>query len=77
MSLLHVPSVIELTKRIQSSSFLGPLIVGLIADTTGNIRYAFFFLVIMIWMAVPLLSIVDVEKGRKDARDYRSHHRIR
>ncbi|KAG6878763.1 hypothetical protein C0993_008062 [Termitomyces sp. T159_Od127] len=29
----------------KSSSFLGPLAVGLIADTTGNIRYAFFFLV--------------------------------
>ncbi|RDB21916.1 Autophagy-related protein 22-1 [Hypsizygus marmoreus] len=55
----------------KSSSFLGPLIVGIIADTTGNIRYAFFFLVIMIWIAVPILMVVDVEKGRKDAREYR------
>ncbi|KAF5376431.1 hypothetical protein D9615_008652 [Tricholomella constricta] len=55
----------------KSSSFIGPLIVGLIADTTGNIRYAFFFLVTMIWMAVPILVNVDVEKGRKDAREYR------
>ncbi|KAG5651552.1 hypothetical protein H0H81_008262 [Sphagnurus paluster] len=55
----------------KSSSFIGPLIVGLIADTTGNIRYAFFFLVAMIWMAVPVLMSVDVDKGRKDARDYR------
>ncbi|KAJ7119640.1 autophagy-related protein 22-like protein [Mycena epipterygia] len=54
----------------KSSSFVGPLIVGLISDTTGNIRYAFFFLVFMIWSAVPVLMSVDVEKGRKDAREY-------
>ncbi|KAF8064306.1 autophagy-related protein 22-like protein [Lyophyllum atratum] len=55
----------------KSSSFIGPLIVGVIADTTGNIRYAFFFLVGMIWMAIPVLVSVDVERGRKDARGYR------
>ncbi|KAJ7186951.1 autophagy-type protein 22, partial [Mycena filopes] len=54
----------------KSSSFVGPLIVGLIADATGNIRYAFFFLVFMIWAAVPVLMSVDVERGRKDARGY-------
>lgn len=54
----------------QSSSFLGPLVVGLIADATGNIRYAFFFLVFMIWLAVPVLMSVNVEDGRKDARAY-------
>ncbi|KAJ7471960.1 autophagy-related protein 22-like protein [Mycena latifolia] len=54
----------------KSSSFVGPLIVGLISDMTGNIRYAFFFLVLMIWAAVPVLMSVDVEKGRKDAREY-------
>ncbi|OCH90365.1 autophagy-type protein 22 [Obba rivulosa] len=54
----------------KSSSFVGPLIVGLIADTTGNIRYAFFFLVVMVWLAVPLLAKVDVEQGRKDAKQY-------
>ncbi|KAA1470877.1 MFS general substrate transporter [Dentipellis sp. KUC8613] len=54
----------------KSSSFVGPLVVGLIADTTGNIRYAFFFLVVMIWLAVPILASVDVERGRTDARGY-------
>ncbi|KAJ6558158.1 autophagy-related protein 22-like protein [Mycena capillaripes] len=54
----------------KSSSFIGPLIVGLISDTTGNIRYAFFFLVFMVWAAVPVLMSVDVERGRKDAREY-------
>lgn len=55
----------------QSSSFVGPLIVGLIADTTGNIRYAFFFLICMVWSAVPILGAIDVERGRRDAAGYR------
>ncbi|KAF8903540.1 MFS general substrate transporter [Mucidula mucida] len=55
----------------KSSSFVGPLVVGLISDLSGNIRYSFFFLVLMIWLAVPILMSVDVERGRKDAREYR------
>ncbi|KAI0804700.1 autophagy-related protein 22-like protein [Irpex lacteus] len=55
----------------KSSSFVGPLVVGLIADTTGNIRYAFFFLVVMVWAAVPVLVSIDVERGRRDAGRYR------
>lgn len=54
----------------QSSSFLGPLCVGLIADATGNIRYAFFFLFAMILAAVLPLLVVDVPQGRKDAEAY-------
>jgi UMF1 family MFS transporter len=54
----------------QSSSFVGPLAVGLIADLTGNIRYGFFFVVFMIWLAVPILMSVDVERGRVDAESY-------
>ncbi|KAH7102425.1 autophagy-related protein 22-like protein [Auriculariales sp. MPI-PUGE-AT-0066] len=52
----------------KSSSFLGPLCVGLIADATGNIRFGFFFIVIMMWLAVPVLLTVNVERGRRDAR---------
>ncbi|KAL9709021.1 Autophagy protein 22 [Leucoagaricus gongylophorus] len=54
----------------KSSSFLGPLVVGLIGDLTGNIRYAFFFLAGIVWIAVPILWNVDVKEGRNDARDY-------
>ncbi|KAJ3498969.1 hypothetical protein NLJ89_g10154 [Agrocybe chaxingu] len=57
----------------KSSSFIGPLVVGLIADVTGNIRFAFFFLVLMVWAAVPILMSVDVERGRKDAQEYEYH----
>ncbi|KAI0052223.1 autophagy-type protein 22 [Auriscalpium vulgare] len=56
----------------KSSSFLGPLIVGIIADTTGNIRYAFFFLVVMLWVALPVLWGVDAVQGRLDAQQYQA-----
>jgi UMF1 family MFS transporter len=58
----------------QSSSFFGPLVVGLVADLTGNIRYAFLFLVLMLWAALPVLAGVDVERGRADARAWSSSH---
>jgi len=54
----------------KSSSFAGPLAVGLIADLTGNIRYGFFFMTFMIWLAVPILLSVDAERGRADADSY-------
>jgi len=58
----------------QSSSFIGPLAVGLVADLTGNIRYAFLFIVFMLWAALPVLAGVDVERGRADARAWSSSH---
>ena len=60
----------DISPASQSSSFVGPLAVGLIADMTGNIRYGFFFVVLMIWLAVPILLGVDVERGRTDAESY-------
>lgn len=60
----------EILLLYQSSSFVGPLAVGLIADLTGNIRYGFFFIVFMIWLAVPILLSVDVERGRADVDSY-------
>ena len=59
--------------KSQSSSFLGPLVVGVISDLTGNIRYGFFFIVLMVWSSVPILMWVDVEQGRKDAQAYVYH----
>ena len=54
----------------KSSSFIGPLVVGLISDVSGNIRYSFFFLAAMIWSSLPLLSLVDVEQGQDDAKQF-------
>lgn len=56
----------------QSSSFIGPLVVGLVADLTGNIRYSFLFLVAMLWAAIPVLAGVDVDRGRADAHAWSS-----
>jgi hypothetical protein len=58
----------------QSSSFIGPLVVGLVADLTDNILYAFLFLVFMLWAALPVLAGVDVERGRPDAQAWSSSH---
>ena len=44
----------------ESSSFIGPLVVGVISDLTESIRYAFFFLVLMRWSAVPILRCANV-----------------
>ena len=52
------------------SSFLGPLVVRLISDATDNIRYAFFFLVFMMWLAVTILLSGNVEQGMTDVRNY-------
>ncbi|KAF8510122.1 autophagy-type protein 22 [Hysterangium stoloniferum] len=54
----------------KSSSFIGPLIVGLISDVTGSIRNAFFFLTVLMWISLPLLSHVDVLRGKEDAISY-------
>ncbi|KIK64180.1 hypothetical protein GYMLUDRAFT_259187 [Collybiopsis luxurians FD-317 M1] len=54
----------------KSSSFLGPLLVALISDLTSNIRYSFFFLLVMFWLALPVLGAVNVQRGREDAEKY-------
>jgi UMF1 family MFS transporter len=51
----------------KGSSAVGPAIVGAIIDSVGTIRPAFGFLAVLIALPVPLLYLVDVEKGRADA----------
>lgn len=46
---------------------MGPAVVGLIVDATGTIRPAFFFLAVLILLPLPLIWMVDVEKGQEDA----------
>jgi UMF1 family MFS transporter len=54
----------------KSSSFVGPLVVGLIADATGDIRWAFVFLTGLFACALPVLAGVNVTKGAEDALRY-------
>ncbi|KAH6673436.1 autophagy-related protein 22-like protein [Halenospora varia] len=52
----------------KGSSAVGPAVVGVIVDRTGGIRPAFWFLAVLIALPLPLIWMVDVEKGKGDAR---------
>ncbi|WVQ63802.1 uncharacterized protein L199_001956 [Kwoniella botswanensis] len=54
----------------KSASFVGPAVVGLIADLTGNLRYGFIFLLIMLTVPIPVLLRVSVGKGKEDAQKW-------
>lgn len=51
----------------KGSSIFGPAIVGFITDRYGGIRPAFVFLAILIFLPLPLLLLIDVERGKRDA----------
>lgn len=51
----------------KGSSVFGPAIVGAITDRYGEIRPSFVFLAILIFLAVPLMLCLDVERGKQDA----------
>jgi MFS transporter, UMF1 family len=53
----------------KGSSIFGPAIVGAITDRYGEIRPAFVFLAVLIAMPLPLMMLVDVERGKKDAQE--------
>ncbi|KAK2782144.1 Autophagy protein 22 [Onygenales sp. PD_12] len=52
----------------KGSSIFGPAIVGLITNRYGDIRPAFGFLAALIILPLPLMLLVDVDRGRRDAR---------
>lgn len=51
----------------KGSSAIGPAMVGIIVDAVGSIRPAFGFLAVLILLPMPLMWIVDEQKGRQDA----------
>ncbi|CAG7947219.1 unnamed protein product [Penicillium olsonii] len=51
----------------KGSSIFGPAIVGSITDRYGDIRPAFVFLAILIIVPLPLMLLVNVERGKRDA----------
>nr|ODN78246.1 UMF1 family MFS transporter [Cryptococcus depauperatus CBS 7841] len=54
----------------KSASFIGPAAVGLISDLTGNIRYGFVFLLIMLVAPILILTKVNVDRGKKAAKTW-------
>jgi UMF1 family MFS transporter len=52
----------------KGSSVFGPAIVGAITDRYGGIRPAFVFLAVLIGLPLPLMTMVDVTRGRAEGR---------
>ncbi|EME39772.1 hypothetical protein DOTSEDRAFT_74617 [Dothistroma septosporum NZE10] len=50
----------------KGSSIFGPAIVGAITDATGDIRPAFWFLAVLIGLPIPLMFLVNVERGKRE-----------
>ncbi|KAL7746095.1 Autophagy protein 22 [Sorochytrium milnesiophthora] len=61
-------SLYEITNK--GSSWLGPLATGAITDATRDIRYSWIFLVFMLGVPLPLVYMVNVVKGKEEARLY-------
>lgn len=50
----------------KGSSIFGPAVVGAITDRYGEIRPAFAFLAVLIFIPLPLMALVDVDRGKRD-----------
>ncbi|WPG97325.1 Hypothetical protein R9X50_00009900 [Acrodontium crateriforme] len=50
----------------KGSSVFGPAIVGAITDATGDIRPAFWFLAALIGLPIPIMCLVDVQRGKQE-----------
>ncbi|KAL1305044.1 hypothetical protein AAFC00_001985 [Neodothiora populina] len=51
----------------KGSSAVGPAVVGWIVDAVGTIRPAFGFVAVLLALPIPLILMIDAEKGRADA----------
>ena len=51
----------------KGSSIFGPAIVGAIIDRYGDIRPAFIFLAVLIFVPLPLMMLVNVERGKEES----------
>ncbi|KAF6228324.1 hypothetical protein HO133_008054 [Letharia lupina] len=53
----------------KGSSVFGPAIVGAITDRYGEIRPAFVFLAVLVFIPLPLMLLVDVDRGKRDGAE--------
>lgn len=52
----------------KGSSIIGPTVTALITDKTHNIRYCFYFLFVLLILALPVFAMLDVERGKLEAQ---------
>ena len=52
----------------KSASLAGPLLVGVISQLTGEITYAFWLILAMMVLPLPLLLTVDVGAAHEQAK---------
>ena len=50
----------------KGSSFIGPAIVGMLIDATGQVRSGFFIIAVLIVLPIPLVWMVNADKGRQE-----------
>lgn len=58
----------EITDK--GSAWIGPAIVALLTEWTGQVRYSFFYLLIALVIPAIILKFVDVREGTMQARAY-------
>ena len=52
----------------KGSSIFGPAIVGALTDRFGDIRTGFWFLAVLLALPLPLVAMVDVERGKREGK---------
>ncbi|RDW74532.1 MFS transporter [Aspergillus mulundensis] len=57
----------------KGSSFVGPAIVGALIDKTGSVRSGFIFIGVLVVLPMPLVWLVNAERGRRDALAMAGH----
>jgi UMF1 family MFS transporter len=58
----------------KGSSWIGPLASGLIANLTGTLRNAFWFILASFLVPFVLLFFIDVAKGKEQAREFHAKY---
>lgn len=54
----------------KGSAWIGPLVSGVIADRTHNLRNAFWFLALLLLVPIFILASIDMRLGKQEADDY-------
>lgn len=53
----------------KGSSIVGPVLVGFLTDKTHNIRYSFYLLFALLMFSLPVLSMLDLARGKREAEE--------